>query len=120
MEQEKFKSKNMTRKITRTDIRKEVMANNQLSLVKFKTDWSGTCQIIEPIYNDLAKSYKGVVSFYTMDVEAEKGVEAEYGIMELPTILFFWDGKIIDHAVGLTSRNILITKIENAIAANNN
>ena len=75
---------------------------------------------IEPIYNDLAKSYKGVVSFYTMDVEAEKGVEAEYGIMELPTILFFWDGKIIDHAVGLTSRNILITKIENAIAANNN
>ena len=110
----------MTRTITRTDMRKEVMTSNQLSLVKFKTDWSGTCQIIEPIYNDLAKSYKGVVSFYTMDVEAEKGIEVEYGIMELPTILFFMDGKIIDHAVGLTSRNILITKIENAIAANNN
>lgn len=110
----------MPRTITRTDMRKEIMTNDQLSLVKFKTEWSGTCQIIEPIYNDLANSYKGVVNFYTLDVEAEKGIEAEYGIMELPTILFFRNGRIVDHAVGLTSRNILITKIENAISANNN
>ena len=110
----------MTRMITKADIRKEVMANTQLSLVKFKTDWSGTCQIIAPVYNDLANSYKGVVSFYTVDVETEKGIESEYGIMELPTILFFLGGKIIDHAVGLTSRNVLISKIENAISASEN
>jgi thioredoxin 1 len=110
----------MNRKITKDEFRKEVMASTQLSLVKFKTDWSGTCQIIEPIYNDLAKSYKGVVNFFTVDVEAEKGIEKEYSIMELPTILFFRSGKIVDHAVGLTSRNILISKIENAIASNTN
>ena len=96
------------------------MLSNQLSLVKLKTEWSGTRQILKPIYNDLANSYKGIVGFFTIDVEVEKGIEAEYGIMELPTILFFRDGKIIDHAVGLTSRNILITKIENAISAANN
>jgi thioredoxin 1 len=101
-------------------MRKEVMPSNQLSLVKFKTEWSGTCQILKPIYNDLANAYKGIVSFFTMDVETEKGIEEEYGIMELPTILFFRNGKIIDHAVGLTSRNILITKIENAISPDNN
>jgi len=55
-----------------------------------------------------------------VDVETEKGIEKEYSIMELPTILFFRSGKIVDHAVGLTSRNILISKIENAIASNNN
>lgn len=110
----------MTRTITRTDMKKEVMPSNQLSLVKFKTEWSGTCQILKPIYNDLANAYKGIVGFFTIDVEAEKGIETEYGIMELPTILFFRDGKIIDHAVGLTSRNILITKIENAISSANN
>lgn len=106
----------MNRRITKDEFRKEVMTSQQLSLVKFKTDWSGTCQIIEPIYNDLAKSYKGVVNFFTMDVETEKGLEKEYSIMELPTILFFRSGKIIDHAVGLTSRNILISKIENAMS----
>jgi thioredoxin 1 len=109
----------MSRKITKNEFRKEVMTSSQLSLVKFKTDWSGTCQIIEPIYNDLAKSYKGIVNFFTVDVEDEKGIEKEYSIMELPTILFFRSGKIIDHAVGLTSRNILISKIENAIANKN-
>lgn len=107
---------NTSKQITRTEIRKEVLSSNQLSLVKFKTDWSGTCQILEPVFNDLANSYRGVVNFYTVDVESEKGVEAEYGIMELPTILFFRSGKIIDHTVGLTSKNKLITKIENAIA----
>jgi thioredoxin 1 len=116
----KEKREIMNRMITKADMRKEVMGNTALSLVKFKTDWSGTCQIIEPVYKDLANSYKGVVNFYTIDVEAEKGIESEYGIMELPTILFFKGGKIVDHAVGLTSRNILITKIENAIAAANN
>lgn len=110
----------MSRRITKDEFRKEVMTSTQLSLVKFKTDWSGTCQIIEPIYNDLSDSYKGVVNFFTMDVETEKGIETEYNIMELPTILFFRSGKIIDHAVGLTSRNILISKIENAIAQNKN
>ena len=110
----------MSRRITKDEFRKEVMTSTQLSLVKFKTDWSGTCQIIEPIYNDLSDSYKGVVNFFTLDVEAEKGIETEYNIMELPTILFFKSGKIVDHAVGLTSRNILISKIENAIAQNKN
>ncbi len=108
----------MPKMISKSDIRKEVVPNTQLSLIKFKSDWSGTCQILEPVYNDLEDSYRGVVSFYTVDVETEKGIESDYGIMELPTILFFRDGKIIDHAVGLTSRNILISKIENAIAAN--
>lgn len=110
----------MTRGITKNEMKKEVMTESQLSLVKFKTDWSGTCQIVEPIYQDLSESYKGVINFFTVDVETEKGVEAEYGILELPTILFFKSGKIVDYAVGLTSRNILISKIENAIAGNYN
>jgi thioredoxin-like negative regulator of GroEL len=108
----------MTKMISKSEIRKEIMTSSQVSLLKFKTRWSGTCQILEPVYNDLAKSYHGVVNFFTVDVEMEKGIEKEYGIMELPTILFFRAGKIVDHAVGLTSRNILISKIENAISFN--
>ena len=109
----------MSRKITKQEFRKEVVEGQGLSLVKFKIEWSGACQIIEPIYNDLANSYKGVVNFFTVDVEIEKGIEKEYSIIELPTILFFRSGKIVDFAVGLTSRNILISKIENAIANKN-
>lgn len=110
------KENKMNRKISRREFRKEVTESSVLTIVNFKADWSGACQIIEPVYNDLAKAYRSKVNFYTVDVEAENGIEREYGIMELPTILFFISGKIVDHAVGLTSRNILISKIENAIA----
>jgi len=87
-----------------------------VSLVQFKKEWNGVSQIIEPLYNDLAKSYNGVVNFYTVDVEKETGLDSEYGVMDIPTILFFKSGKIIDHVTGLTPKNVLISKIENAIA----
>ena len=108
----------MPKMITKTEIRKDIMSHSGLTLLKFKTNWSGTCQILEPVYNDLENAYQGTVRFYTIDVDNEKDLDKEFGIMELPTILFFKDGKLIDHAVGLTSRNILISKIENAISKN--
>jgi thioredoxin 1 len=110
------KENKMNRKISRKEFRKEVTESSALTIVNFKTKWSGACQIIELVYNDLAKTYRSEANFYTVDVETENGIDREYGIMELPTILFFRSGKIVDHAVGLTSRNILISKIENAIA----
>lgn len=110
----------MPKAISKKNFRKEIIENANLSVVQFKTEWSGACQIIEPIYRDLANSYSGVARFYTVDVEKEKGIDSEYGVMETPTILFFKWGKVIDHVIGLTSRNQLISKIENALVAFNN
>ena len=87
-----------------------------LSLVQFKTEWSGACQIIDPISRELAKSYRGQVDFFTIDAEAEKELHDEYAITELPTILFFRGGLVVDYAAGLISRNKLIAKIENALS----
>lgn len=106
----------MSQRITRIEINNSMVGRDGLSLVKFKTEWSGTCQILEPVFNKLELSYKGVVNFFTIDVEVEKGVQEEYGIIELPTILFFSKGMIIDHTVGLISKDGLIEKIETALA----
>ena len=106
----------MNRTISKKDFKKEVIENTNLTLVQFKIEWNGACQIISPVYEELAKAYKGQASFYTIDVEAEKGIDNEYGIMELPTILFFKGGEIVDHVRGLFPKNMMITKIENALA----
>jgi len=102
--------------ISKSDFQKQVIESNLLSLVQFKKQWNGLSQIIEPVYNDLAKSYEGMVNFYTVDVEKEKGLESEYGVMEIPTILFFKSGMIVDHLIGLTPKNIIISKIEDAMS----
>ena len=108
----------MNKKITKQEFRKEVMESPALSLVKFKLEWSGACQIILPIYEELAKSYKGMVNFFNIDIEKESGIDKEYGIIEVPTILFFKGGQIVDHVSGLVPKNVVISKIENALNAN--
>lgn len=106
----------MNRTISRREFKTEVIESMSLSLVQFRTEWSGACQIISPIYEELARSYKGQAKFFTVDVEEETGIDHEYGIMELPTILFFRRGQVIDHVTGLTPKNVMITKIENALS----
>lgn len=103
-------------KISKTEFRKNVIENMNLSLVQFKVDWSGACQIISPIFNELAGSYRGQADFFTIDVEQDGGINDEYGVTELPTILFFKEGKLIDHIKGLVPKNVMIYKIENALA----
>jgi thioredoxin len=105
----------MSRTITQTHFRKEVMQSRKLSLVQFRTEWSGACQIISPVYEDLARSYLGMADFFSIDVEQEAGIEKEFGIQEFPTILFFRSGELIDHTIGLIPKNTLISKIEQAL-----
>ncbi len=98
---------------------KEVVSNMTLSLVQFKTEWSGASQILSPVYDELAKSYKGTVNFFSIDMDEETTAATEFGVTEVPTILFFKNGRVVDHVIGLTPKNVLITKIENALAQNN-
>jgi len=105
----------MNKMIPMTLFKEEVIESRKLSLVQFRTEWSGACQIILPLYEDLAKAYKGIVDFFSIDAEQERGLEKEFGVREFPTILFFKNGQLVDHAVGLTPKTMLVAKIENAL-----
>lgn len=94
-----------------------VFGSKMLSLVHFKTEWNGASQIVTMMYEDLAKSYKGVANFFTVDTETESVLAKEYGISEIPAILFFRNGEVIDHAKGLIPKNALISKIEMALTS---
>jgi len=110
----------MNKAIGKKEFRSHVVESINLSLVQFRTEWNGACQIVSVIYDDLASAYQGTANFFTVDVEEETHLGKEYGIVEIPTILFFKSGKVIDHAKGLIPKNVLITKIENALSASKN
>ncbi|HET9826185.1 MAG TPA: thioredoxin domain-containing protein [Chitinophagaceae bacterium] len=110
----------MNKAIGKKEFRRDVIESLTLSVVQFKTEWNGACQIVSMIYDDLAKAYKGAANFFTVDVEEETHLGREYGINEIPTILFFQSGKVIDYATGLIPKNVLISKIENALSASKN
>lgn len=106
----------MQRRIDPKRFKQEVIDSFNLAVVQFKSEWSGACQIIAPIYEELAKSYEGSATFFISDIGADKSLEKEFGIHEVPTILFFMRGEVVDYVVGLTSKNTLIAKIENALS----
>ena len=95
---------------------REIINASGLAIVQFKTEWNGGCQIMAPIYEELSRQYSTKAKFFTIDTEKEKTITKEYRVMELPTILIFKSGELIDHVTGLTPKNILIEKIEQAIS----
>ena len=105
----------MKKELTKADFERLVINRTHLSIVKFKAEWSGACQIIFPIYEDLAHTYQSKADFFIVDVDKEQNIHAQYGLLELPAILFFKNGKLIDHVIGLTSKSHLIAKIEKAL-----
>src|SRR6185369_16344697 len=99
--------------LTGKELKKQLAENLNLLLVNFKTEWNGACQILAPVYEDLANAYNDAAKFFTIDAEKNKTALHEYGVMEIPTILFFKNGELIDHVTGLASKRIIISKIEN-------
>ena len=110
----------MSIRINRKEFKKLVVDNRRLSLVHFMAEWSGACQLISSMYDDIENSYTGMVNFFLVDVEKESKIRDDYGVAEIPTILFFRHGRVVDHIKGLVPRNVLISKIENALSAEMN
>jgi thioredoxin 1 len=106
----------MIRELSKNIFSTELTGSGKISLVQFKVEWIGACQIIAPVYFELSEQYNSHVNFYTIDVEDEKGLMMQYGISELPTILFFRAGEIIDYIAGLVPKKVIESKIEHALS----
>lgn len=109
----------MNKAIKADSFTSEVVAA-ELAIVQFKSEWNGGCQIMAPVYEELSKHYSDKAKFFTINTEEEKSIAKEYRIKELPTIMIFRKGELIDIVIGLTPKNVLITKIEDAISGNYN
>lgn len=102
--------------VNQEEFKETVLNNPGLVMVQFFADWSGTCQMMAPIFEQIAGSYNSMTKFLSVDVEENPGLQEEYMVMELPTILFFRKGELVDHVAGLVSRNALIAKLENNLS----
>ncbi len=97
--------------LTDANFANEVLASQLPVLVEFGADWCGTCHILAPIVDELAAKFEGKLKIGKLDIDANKQVAAEYCVHRLPTLLFFNDGKLIDHIIGVAPRTSIIEKI---------
>jgi thioredoxin 1 len=74
--------------------------------------WSGSCHMMEPIFDKLREQFQQHVTLYKMDNDTNPNTITEHSIQELPTILFFKEGQLVDQIVGTISKNELISRIQ--------
>ncbi len=103
--------------ITKENWDQEVINSDKLVLVDFWAKWCGTCSMIAPIIDELAKEYEGKVNFVKVDVDQNKELASEYNISSIPIIAIFHNGKIIAQQIGAASKNTIKYYIDKNITA---
>ncbi|RMG24546.1 MAG: thioredoxin [Bacteroidetes bacterium] len=103
--------------ITDTNFQEVVLNSDKPVLVDFWAAWCGPCRAIAPIVSELAEDYDGKAVIGKLDVEASRETAMTYGVTNIPTLLIFKDGKIVDRHIGLTGKSVLAKKLEPHIAA---
>jgi thioredoxin 1 len=89
-----------------------VIKSDKPVVVDFWAEWCGPCRMVSPIMEEISDEYSGKALVVKCDVDSSPGVSAKYGIRNIPTILFFKNGKIADKQVGAVPKNNFITKLK--------
>jgi thioredoxin 1 len=99
--------------VTITNENFESLKNGELPLVvDFWATWCGPCRMLAPIVAELAKEYEGKITVGKCDVEEAEEIAAMFGIRNIPTVLFFKDGQVVDKSVGAVSKVKLEEKFQ--------
>jgi len=101
----------MTAEFTDENI-KEIINSGKPVVIDFWAEWCGPCRMVGPLVEELATEYEGRVHIGKMNVDDNTETPETYGIRNIPTILFFKDGLLVDKQIGATQKTVLANKVE--------
>ena len=102
----------MALEITESNFEELVIKSDKPVLVDFWAEWCGPCRIVGPIVDELSNDFEGRAVVGKVNVDAEGGISMKYGIRNIPTLLIFKDGEIVDKQVGVAPKQVLANKLE--------
>lgn len=105
----------MAIELTDANFEEVVLKSDKPVLVDFWAEWCGPCRMVGPIVEELHKDYEGKAVVGKVDVDNNPNISMQFGIRNIPTILFFKNGQVADKQVGAVPKNTLAAKIENLL-----
>ncbi|HNR86483.1 MAG TPA: thioredoxin [Taishania sp.] len=102
----------MALEITDANFEEVVLKSSVPVVVDFWAEWCGPCRMIGPVIEEMAGEYEGKAVIGKVNVDLNPGVSAQFGIRNIPTVLFVKNGEIADKVVGAVPKQQLTSKLD--------
>ena len=97
---------------TKDNFENEVLKSDQPVLVDFWAEWCAPCKMISPIVGEIAEEYKGKIKVGNVNVESSPDLATKYGIMSIPSLLIFKNGRVEEQIIGTAPKKTIKKKLD--------
>ena len=101
----------MALEITDNSFKQEVLDSDKPVLVDFWAVWCVPCRMLGPIIEEIAHDFEGKAVVGKVDVDNNQQVSVDYGIRNIPTVLIFKNGEVVDKIVGVAPKEVIAEKL---------
>ena len=91
----------------------EEVNSGKVTLVDFFATWCGPCKMLGPVLEQVADEVKENVNVVKLDIDENMDIAKQFGVMSVPTMVIFKDGKEVDRIVGLRQKSQIIDALKN-------
>lgn len=102
----------MALELTDQNFEELVLKSDKPVLVDFWAEWCGPCRMVGPFVEEIATEYDGRAVVGKVNVDHNPGVSMQFGIRNIPALLYFKDGKVVDKQVGAVPKSVLSGKLD--------
>lgn len=106
----------MALEITDANFEELVLKSDKPVLVDFWAEWCGPCRMVGPVVEEIAKEYDGKAIVGKVNVDNNPQISMQFGIRNIPALLYFKDGQVVDKQVGAVPKSILAEKLNKQLA----
>jgi len=102
----------MALEFTEKNFESEALKSDKLVMVDFWAEWCGPCRMVGPHVEELSKEYDGKAVVGKVNVDLHGGIAAQFGVRNIPTIVFLKNGELVDKVVGAVPKDQLAEKLD--------
>tara|TARA_B100001113_G_scaffold350512_1_gene347783 strand:- start:7394 stop:7717 length:324 start_codon:yes stop_codon:yes gene_type:complete len=107
----------MALEITDANFDEVVLKSEKPVMVDFWAEWCGPCRMLGPIIEELSNDYKGKVVVGKLDVDSNQEFAAKFGVRNIPTVLTFKNGELVNRQVGVSAKNVYADNLDSLLSS---